>query len=196
MTVRWYVCCKWLQRHKAHEVSAWHAGSPLGTSEHVFSSMCAGAVVSFVASPTELIKCRLQHQGTYASAILKHKEWEQAGKKGPAPTLYRGPIDVLRTVYTREAGLRGLSNGLGATLVREIPGNGIMFGVYEGLKKQFASWKVQLLCVAHMNMLPATSSAACRSTHHTTLAGQVQHPQAQCVLGRIRMSLAGFATHR
>jgi solute carrier family 25 (mitochondrial carnitine/acylcarnitine transporter), member 20/29 len=110
--------------------------------------MCAGAVVSLVASPTEMIKCRLQHQGTYASALQKYKAWEAGGKTGWAPTLYKGPIDVLKSVYKNEAGFRGLTNGLGSTLAREIPGNGIMFCVYEGLKMQLAKWQARALRLA------------------------------------------------
>lgn len=98
------------------------AGGPLTLQDHLVSSVFAGGVVSFVASPTELVKCRLQHQGTFESARLRLTAWERGGKRGDRPTLYRGPWDVLRDVYVNERGLRGCFNGLGATLLREMAG--------------------------------------------------------------------------
>lgn len=50
---------------------------------------------------------------------------------------YGGPIDVAKHVV-REAGTRGLFKGLVPTLLREVPGNAAMFGVYEALKQYFA----------------------------------------------------------
>jgi len=51
---------------------------------------------------------------------------------------YGGPMDVARQVLRSEGGVRGLFKGLLPTMGREIPGNAIMFGVYEALKQQFA----------------------------------------------------------
>lgn len=140
-----------------------HAGSDLTLAEHTFSSMVASVPVSFVACPTELIKCRLQHQGTYASALQRVQAWEAGGKKGPAPTLYRGPVDVLKQVYKNEAGVKGLSNGLGATLIREIPGNALMFGT---CAFHFACCCVLTAtlrpCLAKSMTLPSTDACAMR----------------------------------
>ena len=58
-------------------------------------------------------------------------------------TVCRGPIDVLRTIYLHERGFRGLSTGMSATMLREIPGNACMFGVYEGLKIWMANLKAR-----------------------------------------------------
>jgi hypothetical protein len=104
--------------------------------------MCAGAVVSFLAAPTELVKCRLQHQGSYESASVRWRAWNECGRQGQPPTLYRGPWDAITRIYSHEGGLKACFNGLGATLLREVPGNGLMFAVYEGLKMTMARWKV------------------------------------------------------
>lgn len=55
-----------------------------------------------------------------------------------APVKYSGPMDVARHVLKSEGGTRGLFKGLVPTLAREVPGNAIMFGVYEGIKQYFA----------------------------------------------------------
>lgn len=56
--------------------------------------------------------------------------------------LYRGPISVARQVLMNEGGLLGLYRGLTPTLLREVPGNAVMFGVYEWLKESIVRWQV------------------------------------------------------
>ncbi|KAK7386670.1 hypothetical protein VNO78_27005 [Psophocarpus tetragonolobus] len=104
-----------------------HPGAPLTVSQQVVCGAGAGVAVSILACPTELIKCRLQAQSALAgsgTATLAVK--------------YGGPMDVARHVLKSEGGMRGLFKGLVPTMGREIPGNAIMFGVYEALKQQFA----------------------------------------------------------
>ena len=67
----------------------------------------AGVAVSFVACPTELVKCRLQAQ----------------------PGVFAGAIDCTRQVVANR-GMSGLFTGLEATLVREMPGNAFYFMAY------------------------------------------------------------------
>ena len=67
----------------------------------------AGAAVSFVACPTELVKCRLQAQ----------------------PGAFNGAIDCTRQVVANR-GMGGLFTGMGATMTREMPGNALMFMTY------------------------------------------------------------------
>jgi len=47
---------------------------------------------------------------------------------------YAGPAACLRAIV-RHDGVQGLTRGLGATLLREIPGNAIFFTVYESLRR-------------------------------------------------------------
>ena len=51
---------------------------------------------------------------------------------------YGGPMDVARLVLKSEGGTRGLFKGLVPTMAREIPGNAVMFGVYEAIKQLLA----------------------------------------------------------
>lgn len=101
-------------------------GAPLSVNQQVVCGAGAGVAVSFLACPTELIKCRLQAQ----SAL--------AGSGSAAVAIkYGGPIDVARHVV-QSAGVTGLFKGLGPTLAREVPGNAVMFGVYEAIKHVLA----------------------------------------------------------
>lgn len=89
----------------------------IGLGELGLCGVGAGFAVSWVACPTELVKCRLQSQG-----------------KGGG---YSGPVDCARSVV-QARGVGGLYKGLGATFAREMPANGIYFGVYEGMKRALA----------------------------------------------------------
>ena len=50
---------------------------------------------------------------------------------------YGGPMDVAKHVFQSQ-GVKGLFKGLVPTLAREVPGNAVVFGVYEMLKQHFA----------------------------------------------------------
>ncbi|EEF42425.1 mitochondrial carnitine/acylcarnitine carrier-like protein [Ricinus communis] len=102
-------------------------GAPLSVYQQIVCGAGAGVAVSFLACPTELIKCRLQAQSTLAGS----------GSAAVA-VKYGGPMDVARHVLKSEGGMRGLFKGLVPTLGREVPGNAIMFGVYELLKQSLA----------------------------------------------------------
>ncbi|WOK96120.1 mitochondrial carnitine/acylcarnitine carrier-like protein [Canna indica] len=101
-------------------------GATLTVNQQVICGAGAGVAVSFLACPTELIKCRLQAQSALASSATSS-----------SAVKYGGPVDVAKHVM-REAGLRGLFKGLVPTLAREVPGNAAMFGVYEALKQKLA----------------------------------------------------------
>lgn len=102
-------------------------GAPLTVNQQIVCGAGAGVAVSFLACPTELIKCRLQAQSALASA----------GEAAVA-VKYGGPMDVAKHVLKSEGGARGLFKGLVPTMGREIPGNALMFGVYELVKQRFA----------------------------------------------------------
>lgn len=77
----------------------------------------AGIILSFVLSPFELVKCRLQ-------LGIRNKH------------LYNGPRQCLQHLLKTE-GARGLTRGMQATVAREAPGNAIFFTVYETLRRTF-----------------------------------------------------------
>ncbi|XP_050214424.1 mitochondrial carnitine/acylcarnitine carrier-like protein [Mercurialis annua] len=108
-------------------------GVPLTINQQIVCGAGAGLAVSFLACPTELIKCRLQAQ----SALAGPGSAAGSGTAAVAPK-YAGPMDVARQVLKSEGGARGLFKGLVPTLGREVPGNAIMFGVYELLKQSLA----------------------------------------------------------
>ncbi|MEW5296884.1 MAG: hypothetical protein WDW36_000131 [Sanguina aurantia] len=75
----------------------------------------AGIALTAAISPGELIKVRMQVANSgYSSAMacLRH------------------------TIATE--GLRGMTRGMGATLLREVPGNAVFFTVYESLRRAMA----------------------------------------------------------
>lgn len=78
----------------------------------------AGAVVPFVLTPVELVKCRLQVQNHGGADSFR---------------VYKGPIDVIVQTVRAEGIARGLYRGHGSTLLREIPGNFVWYGLYEGV---------------------------------------------------------------
>lgn len=79
----------------------------------------AGAVVPFVLTPVELVKCRLQVQNS----------------SGTGFRAYKGPFDVIAQTVKSEGVVRGLYRGHLSTLLREIPGNFVWYGLYEGVCK-------------------------------------------------------------
>ncbi|KAL6129307.1 hypothetical protein ACLB2K_072659 [Fragaria x ananassa] len=106
-------------------------GVPLTVGQQVIAGAGAGLAVSFLACPTELIKCRLQAQSAMAET--------GAGAGVVAVAVkYGGPMDVAKQVLKSEGGARGLFKGLVPTMAREIPGNAAMFGVYEAIKQLLA----------------------------------------------------------
>jgi ornithine carrier protein len=75
----------------------------------------SGALVSFVLTPVELLKCRLQTQGYLAV--------------GGSQKL-RGPLAVLYDTLASR-GVSGLYSGHSGTFLREVAGGVAWFGVYE-----------------------------------------------------------------
>ncbi|CAL9158871.1 unnamed protein product [Musa hybrid cultivar] len=104
-------------------------GAPLTVNQQMVCGAVAGVAVSILACPTELIKCRLQAQSALAGSAASY-----------AAAKYGGPMDVAKHVV-REAGVRGLFKGMVPTLAREVPGNAVLFGVYEALKQYYAGGK-------------------------------------------------------
>ncbi|KAJ0666148.1 putative mitochondrial carrier domain superfamily [Helianthus annuus] len=120
-------------------------GAPLTVNQQFVAGAGAGFAVSFLATPTELIKCRLQAQGASATAGVTTAAVTEAGAATTAAgaatakaVKYGGPMDVAKQVLRSEGGVRGLYKGLFPTFAREVPGNATMFGVYEYLKQYMA----------------------------------------------------------
>jgi len=90
------------------------ADEELSMPEVLAAGAISGAAVSFVLTPIELIKCRMQVQSHLTSG----------------PGSYAGPLDCLRRSVQAE-GLRVLYKGHVSTMLREVPGTAGWFGAYE-----------------------------------------------------------------
>ncbi|XP_055542258.1 mitochondrial basic amino acids transporter [Wyeomyia smithii] len=87
---------------------------PDSLHSHFLAGTAAGLTQSFVCSPMELIKTRLQLQGNLPKGAFK----------------FKGPLDCLRHI-ARTEGFRGVFRGLGITAARDMPGFSSYFVSYE-----------------------------------------------------------------
>ena len=110
-------------------------GGTLTPSEAALTGGLAGIPVSILATPTELLKCRLQAQGGARPppGVVYTLADAQAGS-----VLYSGPLNAMSLVLKFEGGVLGMFRGLAPTLLREIPGNAAYFGAYALIKKKLA----------------------------------------------------------
>ncbi|KAG6379869.1 mitochondrial carrier [Boletus reticuloceps] len=99
----------------------------------------AGAVTSFVLTPIELVKCKMQVQmlavDVAGTSMHSHPSGAAAAALGPTMTSIKpqslpGPIAVLTSVI-RNDGLRGLWLGQTGTLIRETGGGAAWFACKE-----------------------------------------------------------------
>lgn len=164
--------------------SSWSNTSTLAplAMASAFSGMC----ISFVLSPFELIKCRLQ--AGYA----------------------RSTAECLRLTVQGE-GYKGLARGVTGTLAREIPGNAIFFTAYEALRT--ASPRTEspvheffssILCGGTAGVLMWSSVFPidlAKSRVQTAIPGTslynfglLQHARRALQIGGTRALYAGFST--
>ena len=80
--------------------------------------MFAGFVNSFVLSPIELVKCRLQIQ-----------------RESKVDAYYKGPYDCFTKILREEGVSNGVFKGLVSTLAREIPCYAGQFGGFYATKQ-------------------------------------------------------------
>lgn len=119
---------------------------------HVFGGGCVGGFVqSFIMSPVELVKVRLQLAETAA-----------VGAAGGEIGAY-----ALATGVIRSFGLRGLlSRGLGATMGRDVLPHGVWFATYDGCKQGFS--KREGVCASDNGALSVGSQLASGGIAATT----------------------------
>ncbi len=83
-------------------------GIPVGKDgsfkQSLYAGMFAGFVNSFVLSPIELVKCRLQIQ-----------------RESKINAYYKGPTDCVRKIIREEGIPNGIFKGLVASFLREVP---------------------------------------------------------------------------
>ncbi|KAI5570690.1 hypothetical protein POPTR_011G056000v4 [Populus trichocarpa] len=82
------------------------------------SAAYGGAIISFVLCPSELVKCRMQIQGTDSLV--------------PKFSRYSSPLDCALQTMKNE-GVTGIFRGGFTTLLRESIGSAVFFSVYDGV---------------------------------------------------------------
>ncbi|ONK74910.1 uncharacterized protein A4U43_C03F11370 [Asparagus officinalis] len=100
------------------------------------SAAFAGAVISFILCPAELVKCRMQVQGrdTAISTYVR----------------YSGPLDCALTTV-RSEGVTGIFRGGFSTLLRESIGTATFFSTYE-LSRHYLNLHLTSLSSAHTRL--------------------------------------------
>ncbi|CEP08576.1 hypothetical protein [Parasitella parasitica] len=105
-------------------------GQPPSILEIGLAGSMAGAVMSFVNCPIELLKVKLQTQDPQGVMNVH-------GKLEPP---FKGVVDCgIRSIRTQ--GLIGIYRGMGMTLFRDVPGTFAYFVCYESLKRLFKSMR-------------------------------------------------------
>lgn len=94
-----------------------------------FSGAFAGAVQTFICSPMELIKLRMQMQKEPVHFL--HHERSYPG------IVYSDPLDCIRKIKQQEGWL-GLNRGYWITLYREVPAFALYFATYDAL----CEWRI------------------------------------------------------
>ncbi|KAJ7947004.1 Mitochondrial carrier protein, expressed [Quillaja saponaria] len=101
------------------------------------SAAYGGAIISFVLCPSELVKCRMQIQGTDSLV--------------PKSSRYSSPLNcAVETIKTE--GVKGIFRGGCTTLLRESIGNAVFFSVYEYVRYYMHS-RVKAASSNHSNLI-------------------------------------------
>ncbi|GHJ83912.1 hypothetical protein NliqN6_0314 [Naganishia liquefaciens] len=124
----------------------------LTLGELAMAAGAAGAAASFLLTPIELVKCRMQVQrlaqeGIFASApasaslsaATATRAYTTAAAAATKPKL-QGPFEIVRSTIAAH-GIRGLWLGQTGTLFRETGGSAAWFGAYEAVSRAFISVK-------------------------------------------------------
>lgn len=100
---------------------------PLSIPQLILAGGASGAIASFVLTPVELIKCKLQVQIGSQAALSQDVH-------------FNGPFHVIRHVL-QSHGPAGFYRGFLATLLREAGGGAFWFGTYEYTCAQFIKYR-------------------------------------------------------
>ncbi|KAF9240468.1 mitochondrial carrier [Melanogaster broomeanus] len=124
----WFACKEFvgmqLRRRRAKASGTQVTRKDILSWESALSGACAGAVFNFSTFPADTVK----------SAIQTEEELRPRGKGVPPPTF----LGIAKAMYKAQ-GIRGFYAGCGITVARSIPSSAIIFLIYDGLSKRFAS---------------------------------------------------------
>lgn len=103
-----------------------HAGADMPKLYYsFFSGAVAGGAQVVIASPSELIKLKMQFQKDKTTLIPHPHHGSSEGR------VYSGPWDATKKIYKKDGLFRGLGKGYWVTCAREIPAFGFYFGTYD-----------------------------------------------------------------
>ncbi|XP_022738711.1 mitochondrial substrate carrier family protein E isoform X2 [Durio zibethinus] len=118
---------KWIEKSHPNLGSHW---------THFIAGAVGDTLGSFVYVPCEVMKQRMQIQGSrtsWNSAIMKDKMQMKSGAQMYG--YYTGMFQAARSIW-KEQGLKGLYAGYWSTIARDVPFAGLMVMFYEGLKDE------------------------------------------------------------
>lgn len=101
-------------------------------SVNSFSGAVAGIASGIVTCPLDVIKTKLQAQGSFSNPGLMHK--------GPTnAVIYRGLLGTANTIIQQDGFFRGMYRGLGPMLLGYLPTWAVYMSVYDSSREFFYS---------------------------------------------------------
>ncbi|KAK4051327.1 mitochondrial ornithine carrier protein [Microbotryomycetes sp. JL201] len=113
---------------------------PINLTHLGIAAALAGSCASFVLTPVELVKCKMQVQGSIAEAAALSAPTsisKPAGKIAPQP----GPVEITRQILKTD-GFKGLWLGQLGTFLRETGGGAAWFMTFELLSRAFVQRRI------------------------------------------------------
>ncbi|KAK9703575.1 mitochondrial ornithine carrier protein [Basidiobolus ranarum] len=107
-----------------HDLEDKGALPELSLSELCLAGGFSGIAATFVLTPIELIKCKLQ--------VQEARKYQNSVLRGSQVTHFTGPFSVISHTLKHE-GITGFYRGNLPTLFREVGGGAAWFGVYEAI---------------------------------------------------------------
>jgi len=135
----------------------------------LLAGAASGAFTSFLLTPIELIKCKMQVPPSPSHLISTH---------GYTTSQPPGALQLMRLVF-RSQGLLGFWHGQLGTLIRETGGSASWFGSYEGAKILFERYNTATSSSAHVvqstksELNVSSTSSSSTSVPQQLLAGAV-----------------------
>ncbi|MBW0463169.1 hypothetical protein O181_002884 [Austropuccinia psidii MF-1] len=119
-------------------------------AESIISGASAGLVSSIVTCPLDVVKTKLQAQGSFINT-------------NSTLASYKGLTGSLKTIW-REEGHRGLYRGLGPTIIGYLPTWAIYFTIYDAAKARLASLRPNHQETILSHVLAAMTAGAISTT--------------------------------
>ncbi|GAA5952868.1 hypothetical protein JCM3765_002991 [Sporobolomyces pararoseus] len=125
--------------------------APLSIPQIATAAAIAGSAASFVLTPVELVKCKMQVQNIVAADALLAAT--ASGATIPLSSSSQkppGPVAITRSILA-ESGLKGLWLGQTGTFLRETGGSAAWFTTFEILSTFFAQRRTNRGETSHVN---------------------------------------------